>query len=1280
MAQPPPDLYNIRNTHKLFFACSLALTGSLVWMVWHDYDREWKRIQRDHNRIEHALLDREIAAEAKRVAEAKEQSNLEQKLADARESRRAGRDELAKAEHALHEADGAFYNADRRYKDRKSEYDSIRYFYNEAKHHLDVLPPGDPHRSGAEREYDKRREELEDAERDLEAFKKDAEQAEAALNAARAAADAVHARLDAAEELAKSLDAGLVTLRKRAAKVDPANPLYLGRNAPGIDFIDPTLKVDQKLLPHIPEDLNFVKVGKVDRCHTCHRGIDNPNYAASFGPRNIAVPGPDGKPAEREVTDWHFNDPALQQAVEDVFGGDPARKDTMVKVLRAHPRLDLYMSSGSPHPLDKVGCTVCHEGDGRSLSFVTAAHTADDAKQAAEWKARYHWHPMHHWDAPMLARRHLQASCNKCHRQQAEIAGADRWQTGRRLVERVGCFGCHKTENFELRSPDRPDGERKTGPALDRIADKVTREWAYHWIANPRDFRPSTRMPRIFGHVNTAEFGDDDVQVGAVVEYLFLTSSSGSGYETPPGPGDAEKGKQVVEKRGCLACHRVGVPADDPEVDRFVRLEAFGPALDGVGSKVAFNWLYNWIRNPERYFPDTKMPNLRLSKEEAADAAAYLMTLRNEAFEKKAAGLPAADDEKLAKLAREFLEAKHPSYQVQDGKGTWRSLLTAEVWEAAKRRENAAGPVLDLIAGLAAKADRDAAQGIFQSALDAIRYEDAPAAAAAKIGEIRQALAAHFPGDRARALEDACAKLAADLARLRAGLEKLPPVRWTQLYVGERVINRQGCFGCHDGIRGFEKAVPIGVELSGKQAIGSKDILRFDFGYAGLTEHTREAWLKAKLLDPRQFDLGQRKTREEKLRMPAFGFTEAEAEAIVTFLAGLTNVEYPAEVVRTLSTTERDIEKGRRLVIRNNCRACHAFQMEQVTVQHEAADGKRVPVTIHGLVTDEDADKVYVELWRDEVRLGLRAADKYNTARGNVVRRVPLEGGGILDQLAAAYVQKKMDDEGEEVSLAAGRNASRLLAPPILYGEGGKVQADWLVRFLRNPAPIRPSYADTYRMPTFGFTEEEAVAIVKYFYGLNAGDVAVTRDGFRVAGRKTQQTDELVRIQVERGEDVDLKRVEIASLSAEDAAPLRAFAEFEPGWSDEVLGRSPNPLALVKSAMENPARTDICGACHRIGSYQPQQPPDKLGPNLLDVKHRLRPDWVRRWVADPKRIYPGTTMLSFPWGSEEYRQAHPQFYPGDAAKQVEAVSDYLFNRKQDPAPPAAAPPPAKPGG
>ena len=83
-----------------------------------------------------------------------------------------------------------------------------------------------------------------------------------------------------------------------------------------------------------------------------------------------------------------------------------------------------------------------------------------------------------------------------------------------------------------------------------------------------------------------------------------------------------------------------------------------GPNLIGLGSKTSAKWVYNWIKNPQDYWPETRMPNLRLSDQEAKDITAYLLSFKNKEFE--SIKLPEIDKEELENIARGWLVKAFP--------------------------------------------------------------------------------------------------------------------------------------------------------------------------------------------------------------------------------------------------------------------------------------------------------------------------------------------------------------------------------------------------------------------------------------------------------------------------------------------------------------------------------------------------------------------------------------------------------------------------------------------
>jgi mono/diheme cytochrome c family protein len=146
------------------------------------------------------------------------------------------------------------------------------------------------------------------------------------------------------------------------------------------------------------------------------------------------------------------------------------------------------------------------------------------------------------------------------------------------------------------------------------------------------------------------EPGRDQAEITALVTYLYNLQTPQE-LKKYPGNGDAARGKQLFGDMtgiGCLGCHNV----DDFHSDKLPALR-HGPDLSGVGSKVTPDWLFTWILDPKSLWPNTNMPNLRLTEAEAADLVAYLMTKRNVAFEQETFEKPADD-----KIYESILEEK----------------------------------------------------------------------------------------------------------------------------------------------------------------------------------------------------------------------------------------------------------------------------------------------------------------------------------------------------------------------------------------------------------------------------------------------------------------------------------------------------------------------------------------------------------------------------------------------------------------------------------------------
>jgi cytochrome c len=94
------------------------------------------------------------------------------------------------------------------------------------------------------------------------------------------------------------------------------------------------------------------------------------------------------------------------------------------------------------------------------------------------------------------------------------------------------------------------------------------------------------------------------------------------------GGGDSAKGRQAVERYGCVACHNIpGIQGAKGMV---------GPPLDHLASRTFIAGkiqntppnLIQWIENPQSLDPNNAMPNLGVTPDDAKDIAAFLYTLK----------------------------------------------------------------------------------------------------------------------------------------------------------------------------------------------------------------------------------------------------------------------------------------------------------------------------------------------------------------------------------------------------------------------------------------------------------------------------------------------------------------------------------------------------------------------------------------------------------------------------------------------------------------------------
>jgi hypothetical protein len=1122
----------------------------------------------------------------------------------------------------------------------------------------------------------------------------------------------------------------------------------------------------------------------------------------------------------------------------------------------SHPRLDLFVSDSSPHPMQTFACTVCHDGQGSATDFKWASHAPNTPREAREWSEEHGWFDNHHWIFPMFPARFSESSCLKCHHDVVDLEPSEKFASapapkvthGYQLIRKYGCFGCHEVNGYD--GPDRrvgpdmrlepnyfasaqallpllpareayfaklaaeapeeeqakiashqetirnvanlaqrlaaqpeldavrhrlaelieidariaaanlqkpadqqapttfgpqihamagwfkdqetPGTERKSGPSLRYLSEKVDRTFLYDWLHDPTNFRPSTRMPKFFGlwdHLKDSEGKMTDhlapelepIEIRGTLEFLMAQSqdqldkaSSAADvpqlvqlYEPlPREPGispwtDEEKiarGKEQFQVRGCLACH---THQDFPDVSKYRAKDEIvqGPDLSGVADKFSAernpqgpDWLYSWIKEPTRYHTRTVMPNLFLGPE--VDSGADPMSPDDDKT------FDPADD-----IAMYLLSAS--------SKTDWQPVPEAAT---ASQPLDAAG--------------REALESLMLEYLNEAFYKE----------RAKDYLVKGIPPEMEGELKGAEKDLIVDPARPLSEAEReIQQLR----YIGRKTIGKYGCYGCHD-IPGFEDAKPIGTGLADW---GRKDPSRLAFehithyvdghgGHGGAALHgpiddpnhtgpgetasetpekemvgqedttvqetkdyfleqlhsgNRIGFIYQKLKEPRSYDFEktENKRYNERLRMPQFPFSLEEREAVITFVLGLVADPPREKYVFTPDARGEALIQGRKVLEKYNCGGCHILGLEkwkisyppetygpqnpqpifpfmqvhtnplQLSEQAEPDyrnllhshlsglpkvaknDGLPDVTDLDGLSLDGESEYpvdeigLAIDLWKPTIIDGheyLTGQTAVSTPVTRLQSREPAWGGVLTKYLLpeVTKIERRVNPN------ASGSEAYGWLPPPLI-GEGDKVQASWLHDFLLEPYPIRP--AAFLRMPKFNMTSDEATKLVNYFAAVDNADFPFQLSPQRLSSELAAQAKAY-------GRSLDEAGV---------AAPEGTWAE-QPTEA-LVARRFEDALKIVVDG-------NYCVKCHLVSDFEPTGSNRGKAPNLADVYRRLRPDYTRRWIAQPNAILPYTSMpvnIKYDPAAPHLGGVSQDLYHGTSIEQVDGLVDLLMN-------------------
>jgi cbb3-type cytochrome oxidase cytochrome c subunit/peptidoglycan hydrolase CwlO-like protein len=1301
MPIPVENLRDMKRVHVWFGLSSLAMLLSILWMIKVDYDRPWREYQDNYMATQAAIsrlnwLGTQVESNlnvvknaASRVEEARQElEQVQSQITEVKDSIAQVTVEVRKAK-LPHDDAAAVYEAD------KDKYEKL----------LRRLGPQDERTISMKEDLDARAERLETLVVEKEKGEDHLRELNRKLSELLEPLTRAERQLAAAQKTADDLKAKERAFKGEVFSVNMLKDVSAKQivNLPLLDFAAPKgtpsrHEIKQVVLPDVRQRLNYLESYTTDRCMTCHVAIDNNEFAPKElastiektlpiindirrqnGEVPLELPEPpadtDGEGKKLKVgavserwenlTDMQQHEymHQLLREVNDYLRSTGATEIHFGKPLLAHPRLDLFVSVDSAHPMAKMGCTVCHEGNPQETDFVTAAHMPINHDVEHEWKDKYYVTSMgvpnttfetmeHYWDRMMHPASYTEAGCAKCHSEIADIGTfrgrpeATKLNFGRQLFTSVGCANCHNVEGLE--------DARKVGPDLQHVGHKLETDFIQSWMYAPKEFRSSTWMPHFFHQENNrdesaTEFDSEpelrtETEVIAITKYLTSLTKPWTPLPIPEGmAGDAERGNELFRSVGCLACHAniaeygsEWIPADiahrenRPMDKAKAKYEAMTLNEQSVYGMEHFSSDSDTYFRPDeieydsekeynspiytRFAPDLSAIGSKVSEEWLFS---WLKEPRHFNSTTKMPSLRLTDQEALD-LAVYLKTLKHDTF-------------VAESFPEDEPHEKMAEDlVFELLSG-----QRSAARS--RAIMDNEGHE---------LTELIVApLAKSWPEDELRSM----------LSGMNAKEQ-----RW--LFLGSKMITHYGCYSCHL-IPGFEVATPPGTDLSvwAEKPIAQLDFAFFDTAFHDIVEenadiyghvypggmedqlasygsenthqhisHTHASFAWHKMRNPRIWDREKLKKPYDKLKMPNFYFTDEQADALTTFLLS----RRPARVNENLmidyeSTVAGPIAQGRLLTREFNCVGCHE--------------------------TENNVAQVH-QYFRKKV------------------------AGTVM-----------FDVEN---------------APPSLRGEGAKVQPNWFFGFLHNVEMLRPWLQ--IRMPSFDLTDEQASALVEYFAADSqdeAGDVRQdltpvieylkkAHGGSNAAGSVVGDDDLseaeknwfYQRLLKPVAKNLTRWALDRNLVTVWDVDPDEVDAEDLPEGYQKVLTRatfiknlldvdfpfteSPRPIVSQERFQlgEELFHTHNCLQCHVLGDPEvPGSTREPTAPNLGLSYRRLRQDWVRSWVQNPAWIQPGTKMPQiFPDGASSFmdfpdRDEMEAKFGKTGGEQIDLLLDFIYN-------------------
>lgn len=410
---------------------------------------------------------------------------------------------------------------------------------------------------------------------------------------------------------------------------------------------NPKIEIKQYFL----EDLN-----KVDRCTSCHIGIDNstPN---KLSPPFTNHPGysiylENHPPRQFGCTICHEGQGRATTSPDKAHGNvefwnEPMFEGSLTQASCLHCHEDISNLRGAEvlaegaKLLRKSVCFGCHRIDGyENIDKISPPLSRIGEKVSYTWLVKWLLNPSEMVEGATMpdfkfseedafaVADYLFSLTQKMRKDKPVKEDVDwtLYDKGKIIYSQSICSICHSANSRGGAYED------MFAPDLSKVGSKINSEWLQTWLSNPKSYFGNARMPHYrmseeeilaLSEYLSGEYVDWDLEDIKIDLPAEISESS------------IEKGAVLIKEYGCFGCHDIEGMRDIDEIGPFLRIEELeemvADELNSIGdkpieefdfgklhdiSKSRTAYLRKKLENPHAFRDDARMPQYNFTQEE----------------------------------------------------------------------------------------------------------------------------------------------------------------------------------------------------------------------------------------------------------------------------------------------------------------------------------------------------------------------------------------------------------------------------------------------------------------------------------------------------------------------------------------------------------------------------------------------------------------------------------------------------------------------------------------